>query len=208
MAKFDEYGNLIGKLGDRIYYMFYGRNLSRRYPKKIKDAKTKLQKKSRKRFSIISKFASSAMDAINKKVWSGCTREMTGFNLFIKVNIPFFNKEGNIEDYERIIFSIGKIKLPSNLKVEPIKDTPGFIKISWNYTKEEKNANQNDRLRVFYVTKKNVVIEKETEIRRMEKTAILKLPEKKKQQYHIYVAFVDDEMKIGSKSTYRSVLVA
>lgn len=95
---------LKGKVGGVIYYTVNGVTYIRSYPEKIKNPRTPLQEQQRNRLRDAMTLYKTIRLTPLEKIWQCATRQsnLTGANLFIKMNIAAFFGDGKVTDYGKL----------------------------------------------------------------------------------------------------------
>lgn len=113
MAQIDHplFGKLKGKVGGLVYYTVNGITHIRSYPEKIKNPRSPLQEEQRNRLRDAMTLYKTIRHTPLEKIWQCATRQsnLTGANLFIKMNIAAFFGDGKVTDYGKLHFSCGRL---------------------------------------------------------------------------------------------------
>ena len=100
-----------GKLGDKIYYTWHGRQCERSMPTHVANPQTPEQQSHRNAFAAISKLSSYMKEAhLIGLHWLSVREHNSTYALFRKLNKDCFTPEGDI-DYPRIVVSKGSVPL-------------------------------------------------------------------------------------------------
>ena len=105
-----KYGNSeSGKLGNKIYYTWHGRQCERAMPTHVANPQTEAQQSHRSNFALISKLSSYMKDAhLVGLHWQALRERNSTFALFRKLNKNCFTPDGEI-NLPRIIVSKGSV---------------------------------------------------------------------------------------------------
>ena len=122
---------------------------------------------------------------------------MTGYNLFLKTNLPAFNADGTGFDFEWMHLSAGKLPLPHRLKVQKVADDPEKVEITWTYDTENVLAGSRDVLMMTVVRDGKFAAPIATGILRKQQSAVIGLPATGTVQ-GIYLSFASNERKFYS----------
>lgn len=102
-----------GKLGNKIYYTWHGRQCERSMPTHVANPRTEAQQTHRSNFAQISKLSSYMKEAHLVGLHGQAVREKNStYALFKKINKDCFTPDGEI-DYPRIVVSKGSVRKAS-----------------------------------------------------------------------------------------------
>ena len=102
-----------GKLGDKIYYTWHGRQCERSMPTHVANPQTPEQQSHRNAFATISKLSSYFKGAhLIGLHWLSVREHNSTYALFRKLNKDCFTPEGDI-DYPHLIVSKGSVPMVS-----------------------------------------------------------------------------------------------
>lgn len=102
-----------GKLGDKIYYTWHGRQCERSMPTHVANPQTPEQQSHRNAFAVISKLSSYTKGAhLIGLHWLSVREHNSTYALFRKLNKDCFTPDGDI-DYPRIVVSKGSVPMVS-----------------------------------------------------------------------------------------------
>lgn len=102
-----------GKLGDKIYYTWHGRQCERAMPSHVSNPQTEAQQAHRSNFARISKLSSYMKEAHLVGLHGQAVREKNStYALFKRINKDCFTPDGEI-DYPRIVVSKGSVPMVS-----------------------------------------------------------------------------------------------
>ena len=109
-----KYGDIeSGKLGDKIYYTWHGRQCERSMPTHVANPQTPEQQSHRNAFATISKLSSYFKGAhLIGLHWLSVREHNSTYALFRKLNKDCFTPDGDI-DYPHVIVSKGSVPLVS-----------------------------------------------------------------------------------------------
>lgn len=109
-----KYGDIeSGKLGDKIYYTWHGRQCERSMPTHVANPQTPEQQSHRDAFAAISKLSSYMKEAhLIGLHWLSVREHNSTYALFRKLNKDCFTPEGDI-DYPHVIVSKGSVPMVS-----------------------------------------------------------------------------------------------
>lgn len=102
-----------GKLGNKIYYTWHGRQCERSMPTHVANPRTEAQQAHRSNFARISKLSSYMKEAHLVGLHGQAVREKNStYALFKRINKDCFTPDGEI-DYPRIVVSKGSVPMVS-----------------------------------------------------------------------------------------------
>lgn len=102
-----------GKLGDKIYYTWHGRQCERSMPTHVANPQTPEQQSHRNAFAAISKLSSYMKEAhLIGLHWQAVREKNSTYALFKRINKDCFTLDGEI-DYPRIVVSKGSVPMVS-----------------------------------------------------------------------------------------------
>lgn len=102
-----------GKLGNKIYYTWHGRQCERAMPTHVANPRTEAQQAHRSNFTQISKLSSYMKEAHLVGLHGQAVREKNStYALFKRINKDCFTLDGEI-DYPRIVVSKGSVPMVS-----------------------------------------------------------------------------------------------
>lgn len=100
-----------GKLGDKIYYTWHGRQCERSMPTHVANPRTEAQQAHRSNFARISKLSSYMKEAHLVGLHGQAVREKNStYALFKRINKDCFTLDGEI-DYPHVIVSKGSVPM-------------------------------------------------------------------------------------------------
>lgn len=106
-----------GKLGNKIYYTWHGRQCERSMPTHVANPRTEAQQAHRSNFAQISKLSSYMKEAHLVGLHGQAVREKNStYALFKRINKDCFTPDGEI-DYPRIVVSKGSVRKASIISV-------------------------------------------------------------------------------------------
>ncbi|MFA8434682.1 MAG: DUF6266 family protein [Marinifilaceae bacterium] len=161
------------------------------------------QQQQRQRFKAITGLASSLMGALIRPVWNLASGQMTGYNLFVKTNMPAFDSEGQLVNYSEFHASVGSLPLPSELSVQDDTDVVSGIELSWNDESANGIGHADDKLHLLVIKGDQVQVVHPSAIR-SDQTVEVTLPVAPG-EIQVYAFFGDDEGSQYSTDQYGSV---
>ena len=99
-----------GKLGNKIYYTWHGRQCERSMPTSVANPKTEAQQAHRSNFAIISRLSSYMKEAhLVGLHWQAVRKKNSTYAIFRQLNKDHFTPDGEI-DLHRVIVSRGSVE--------------------------------------------------------------------------------------------------
>lgn len=197
-----------GKVGNVVGANWKGIDYIRAKATNRRDPKTEKQVQQRTRFKGLSDFAKPLVYHLIAPVWNHQAGKMTGMNLFTKTNMPAFNSQGEIEDFSKLVFSIGKLASPTELVVEKTDGTESGIDVSW-VNGELDRGNADDRLMLVAIDKDNGMIY--TQLKgigaRVDESTQIELPFGPGDDVQLYFFYGDVKNRDFSRSLYTSIVL-
>jgi len=125
-------GSISGMIGPVVFFKLNGKLYARKAPtQRAKNSWSNNQVLYRKKVSKLAAFWKQAIPVPMRQVWNLATEEMTGYNLFLKTNLPAFSPDGMEIDPEWLHLSAGNLPLPHKLKACLVEGDPGQIEVTW-----------------------------------------------------------------------------
>lgn len=124
---------LSGNIGGLVFVQVGDQTYVRRAPTRKKDSWSQKQQQHRARFKSFTGFYRSLRETVVKPIWNlSATKNLTGYNLFMKANLPAFSSDGGHIDPALLHFSTGPLPLPRYLSAWRDVESPATIEISWH----------------------------------------------------------------------------
>ncbi|MFA8436817.1 MAG: DUF6266 family protein, partial [Marinifilaceae bacterium] len=136
---------------------------------------TEKQQQQRSRFKAITGLASTLMGSLIRPVWNKATQQMTGYNLFVKTNMPAFNQDGQLANYGEFHASVGNLPLPSELTIQDDTETTSGIELTWEDESATGIGNADDKLRLLVMDASEMHVIN-SDVLRSAETASITLP--------------------------------
>lgn len=196
-----------GKVGNVIGASWKGIDYLRIKPDHISNPRTIAQVNQRTRFKGVSTLAKRLLSSVVRPIWDRTAVKMTGYNLFIKTNIEAFGTDGNIEDYSKLIMSVGSLATPETINVSADENVESGIKIAWFDSLDD--GDREDQLMIVAIdpTENQVYTLFGTGITRGEGMTNMVLPFKPRTEVSLYIFFRDAEFRKFSPSAYSTVTI-
>ena len=201
-------GGVSGTVGTVVGGSWKGINYLRGKAGKYKDANSAMQIGHRAKFSACVALAKAMMDNIIHRIWDRKAVKMSGYNLFVKTNLPMFDVNGDIPNYGKLTFSLGDLRLPDNLSVQDDVETPGGIAITWANNAGVGNAQASDRLRVLAMSEDEVSVLEGLNITRDAEAANILLPFGAGVEAQVYLFFENEANTSFSASVHTTVALS
>ena len=196
-----------GTIGNLIIYKLKGKSYFRRKPESYNDAGTDEQLDHRNRLKAINRLSSLAMDDINKIIWKRKSRRLTAHNYFKKINFPFLDPVGKISQHEKLIFSVGDVPLPEEMKMNDTPSEDGLFTLTWST--EDVCAQQfpTSCLRIVILNNNDEMAILPVEATCNEGKATFELPCVSGTTIHLYAYFFNNYFKGSDGNYYKAVLI-
>lgn len=120
-----------GKLNQMVFYQRRGKTFVRALPVRKNKPDSPAQLLNKQRFAAMNQFAKLFKYVVIPQIWNQASRTLTGKQLFIKTNKGAFDAQGNIPDPKQIQLSIGKLRLPQDMKVTLQGEGSTAMNVSW-----------------------------------------------------------------------------
>lgn len=196
---------LRGKIGNFIFYHAKGQLRMRSYGKSGTSPWTPGQKLQQNRLRTVVFFYRANQNTLLPKIWRMAARDMvmSGYNLFIRENMPVFNAGHAIGDYSLLHISQGSLEFPQALQVASYGD--GKICLTWKNPLPKNSGSMSDRLHAVWLDGKgnfSLHVLSMPEVTRREEEAVLPLPEAGSEELHLYIYFSNKEETQFSPDRY------
>jgi hypothetical protein len=200
-------GGFSGTVGTVIGFFKHGKYFIRAKNRSHHDAGTDKQWAVRNRFKGFLTFASRINVEVIRPVWSAYGITMTGWCLFMKKNIAWFDKDGNIADYSNLTLSLGVLPLPGNIVVTGSGADDGSLLISWKDNSGVDEARATDRLRVVAVKENQPYVLTGLDAVRSDTQVPVTVPCEAGERLHLYLYFQDEARSMASPSIHAEVTI-
>ncbi|MCZ4694710.1 hypothetical protein DWB61_15260 [Ancylomarina euxinus] len=159
MGKYNQgiLGPFTGKVGAIVGSSWRGVNYIKSLPGP-NASNSEAQQKQRSRFKSVVSLASSLMESLIRPVWNLVGGKMTGYNLFVKTNMPAFDESGALVNYSDFHASMGALPLPEILTLQDDADVVSGIELSWKDDSATGVGNADDKLHLLVMTPERVHI--------------------------------------------------
>jgi len=145
---------LSGRLANAIFSSRYGKPYIKSRPSKVKNPKTPAQQKQRSKFRDANAFVSRNLHQLIRPYWNPEARcqQLSGQNLFCKINIHAFDENGN-PDFDILKPVSGDLGGFENLNVDFLDNN--IIEIRWTNNARDRKTNENNCLKIFGLDAQN-----------------------------------------------------
>jgi len=191
-----------GKLGNVVFVRREGKTYIRMAPEYSEASWTPRQKLHRERFRLVNNFCSKFRMDFIKPIWNLVPGKGSGYNRFIKANMPAFGLDGNLTDRSMLHFSDGVLPLPYHFKSEKLVTEENKISVSWENDQLISNVNDRDDLLLVTSFGENFKGPYRTGIKRSELSAVLELPVESSPVQGVYLFFASVDRKKYSPDKY------
>jgi hypothetical protein len=159
MGKYNQgiLGPFSGKVGSVVGSSWKGVNYIKSLPGP-NTSNTEAQQKQRSRFKSVVSLASSLLPSLIRPVWNLSSGKMTGYNLFVKTNMPAFDESGVLVNYSDFHASVGALPLPESLNVQDDADVVSGVELSWKDDSVTGIGNADDKLHLLVMNSERVHI--------------------------------------------------
>lgn len=195
-------GGVSGTVGNVVGGSWKGISYLRVKADHYTDANSERQVQHRSRFSACVALAKSILESIIRPIWNKKAVKMSGYNLFVKNNLPAFDENGAVGNYADLQFSIGDLPLPENIQVADDAATEGGISITWEDNSGEGSALATDELRLVAISEGEVNVLQNVNIARNARAANILLPFGAGVEAQVYVFFESMENYTFSPSEH------
>jgi hypothetical protein len=195
-----------GKIGGVVFVQTkwgkYARSVPTRGKKRPWSPK---QVMARKRFSAVYAFWKQFQRTPFKQIWDEAAEMMSGYNFYLKTNMPAFGEDGALIDPERLHFSAGKLPLPHRLNAKRMESDPTKIEASWQNDEGSGVARPDDELMMMVSNDGKFIGPIATGAIRRQETAVIQLPAVTGTIQGIYLFFGSDKRKLYSPDIYLGI---
>ena len=196
-------GSISGMIGPVVFYKMRGKSYARQAPKeRKKNSWSDDQVAYRKKVSRHGEFWRHSVAETVKNIFGFAAEEMTGYNLFLKTNLPAFSQDGAVIDLEWLHLSAGKLPLPHKLKAERSAGDPSIVEVSWQNDSGSGLASGKDELKMIVALEGKFTGPVSTGALRKDGTAVISIPEGPGAVQGIYLSFASAERKLYSPDQY------
>lgn len=191
---------LSGRIGNIVFVNLGGSTYARSLPRERKPSEWSAeQKKHRKCFAGVVKYASRMMVPFIKPIWNIAEpNSKRGFNQFVKANKPAFGTNGNVIDPGLLRFSAGSLPLPVGLNATLSTSNSNGITVNWKNPIGD-SASNNDRLMVVFYYRHELLVPVEAGFNRKDEQAQIPIPENPGKEIFLFLFFKSEDETLYSK---------
>ncbi|MCZ4693800.1 hypothetical protein DWB61_09695 [Ancylomarina euxinus] len=207
MGKYNQgiLGPFTGKVGAIVGSSWRGVNYIKSLPGP-NASNSEAQQKQRSRFKSVVSLASSLMESLIRPVWNLVGGKMTGYNLFVKTNMPAFDESGALVNYSEFHASMGALPLPEILTLQDDVDVVSGIELSWKDDSATGVGNADDKLHLLVMTPERVHILNTASVR-SDQSAEITLPVSAG-DVHVYAFFGTADGDKFSPDSYSKIVLS
>jgi hypothetical protein len=196
-------GNIIGGVGNLVFYSYNGNNYVRTAPRKrSKKSWTEKQKTNWNRFSALIAFWRQFRYGPVKQIFKVAEEGKKCNCLFYEINAPAFGPDGTLIDKERLHFSAGQLLLPHLLKANRVIGDPNKVELTWQYDEGSRLAWPDDELMMMVSNEDQFTGPIKTGALRKQESAVIQLPAEIGTINGIYLFFGSEKRKLYSPDMY------
>jgi hypothetical protein len=196
-------GNIIGGVGNLVFYSYNGNNYVRTAPRKRSTKSwTEKQKTNWNRFSALIAFWRQFRYGPVKRIFQVAEEGKKCNCLFYEINAPAFGPDGTLIDKERLHFSAGQLLLPHLLKANRVIGDPDKVEVSWQYDEGSSSAMPDDELMMMVSNDDKFTGPIKTGALRKQETAVIQLPSGIGTINGIYLFFGSEQRKLYSPDMF------
>ena len=192
-------GSISGAIGGVVFYRMRGKSYARKAPgDRSKNSWSEGQRRYFTRFGKVAAFWGQSTPEAIKAIFDLAAENMTGYNLFLKTNLPAFSSDGSQIDFEWMHLSAGKLPLPHQLRAQRVAGDPEKVEVSWTDDTDEGLAVSRDVLMMTVVRDGKFTAPIATGVFRKQQSAVIQLPAGTGTVQGIYLSFASKERKLYS----------
>ena len=191
-----------GKLGPVVVVQRGGISYIRLAPQFSKNSWTPRQKQHRERFRKVNAFCQAYKRSVIFPIWNKISEHKTGYNLFIKANMPAFGRDGELTDISLLHFSDGKLPVPFNFNVEKVDGDPSKIRVNWQNDAMIPAKYNSDELMMMVALPERFIGPVATGIKRSQQESLVTLPDDPGNIKGIYLFFASSDRNSYSPDRY------
>jgi hypothetical protein len=199
-------GAISGMVGPVVFYTIKGKTFVRSAIKeRQKDSWSPEQVIYRQKVSKTAAFWKSLAKNPIRETYNLAAENMSGYNLFLKTNLPAFGGDGTQMDLERLHLSAGTLPLPLQLKAVAVEGDPTKWKVSWKDDSGIGLSQSIDKLVVVFAQDGKFSHPVSTGVLRNQESAIIPFPESAGIVQGMYLSFASVERVLYSVDQYFGV---
>ena len=196
-------GSISGMIGPVVFFKLNGKLYARKAPvRRAKNSWSNNQVLYRKKVSKLAAFWKLSIPVPTRQVWNLAAEAMTGYNLFLKTNLPAFSPDGMEIDPEWLHLSAGNLPLPHKLKAGRVADDPGQVEVAWQDDSGIGLAQPTDVMMMIIASEGKFTVPVATGAVRKQEKAVIQLPTGTGTVQGIYLSFAAKERMLYSPDQY------
>jgi len=192
-------GSISGAIGAVVFYKMRGKSYARKAPgDRAKNSWSEGQRRYFTKFGKAAAFWRQSTPEAIKAIFDLAAENMTGYNLFLKTNLPTFSADGSQIDFEYLHLSAGKLPLPHHLRAQRVADDPEKVEVTWTDDTEKVLASSRDVLMMTVARDGKLTAPIATGVFRKQQSAVIQLPAGTGTIQGFYLSFASKERKLYS----------
>ena len=205
MAKVrDDLGGAIsGLIGPIVYYNFNGKTYIRsKMKERSKSSWSPEQVIYRQKVSRTAAFWKILINNPVRHTYNLAAENMSGYNLFLKTNLPAFVGDGTQMDLDRLHLSFGTLPLPLHIKAVAVDGDSTKWNVSWKDDSGIGLSQNGDELMVVFAYDGTFSHPVGTGVQRIKETALVQVPAGTGNLQGIFLFFASADRKLYSVDQY------
>jgi hypothetical protein len=191
-----------GKLESVVFVQREGMTYIRKLPEYTKNSWTPRQKLHRERFRLVNVFCRQHQMRIIIPIWNHVPGKGSGYNRFLKANMPAFGLDGQLADRAMLHFSDGILPLPFHFMVEMVMDENDKINVTWENDTLNNSKYEQDELMMVPAYTNGFGEPVNTGCRRKAAKVVIALPAGPSKVEAVYLFFASNDRKRYSPDRY------
>jgi hypothetical protein len=140
-------GGFSGTVGNVIGGNWKGIDYMRSKPDHVSNPNTPKQREQRYIFKGCTEFVRSLLHVIVHPIWNQAAVKMSGYNLMVQKNMAAFNANGMIEDFAKVVLTVGPLDPPS-IKATVDATNPMVFDLTWKMNPNSRLNSEDDILHI------------------------------------------------------------
>jgi len=192
-------GAISGAIGPIVYSNYNGKHYIRSKMKdRAKGSWSPEQVLYRQKVSRTAAFWKLIKDNPVRNTYILAAEKMSGYNLFLKTNLPAFTADGSKMDLDRLHLSFGTLPLPLHLNAIAEQGDSTKLNVSWKDDSGIGISHKSDELMVVFAHDETFSHPVATGVQRNKETAIVQVPEVTANLQGIFLFFASADRKLYS----------
>ena len=192
-------GAISGMIGPVVYYNVKGKTYIRsKMNERPKNSWSPEQVLYRQKVSRTAAFWKLLKDNPVSNTYKLAAENMSGYNLFLKTNLPAFVGDGAKMDLDRLHLSFGTLPLPLHLKAVAVEGDPKKWNVSWKDDSGIGLSHKGDELMVVFAHDGTFSHPVATGGKRNQETALIQVPAETGKLQGIFLFFASADGKLYS----------